>query len=62
MSEWYETDPEHIDIDFNDKEFNILVSDNDSGNVYLTIPFGILKCMYDEMMQEDEGQGSLELL
>jgi len=54
MSEWYEAEPENIDISFSEKEFDILVHTNDCGNVYLTIPFKILESMYEEMTKQEE--------
>ena len=39
MSEWYEAKPEDIDVDNAKREVNIFVKQNDSGNVYVTVPF-----------------------
>ena len=39
MSEWYEAKDEDIDIDWKESQVDILVTDNDFGNVYVTLTF-----------------------
>lgn len=51
MSEWYEA--KEIDLDSDQREINILVNSNDSGNVYVTLTwdqvFKINKRIRDEL-------------
>lgn len=39
MSEWYEPKGDDIDIDTNNDEVDIFVTQNDFGNVYITLTF-----------------------
>ena len=39
MSEWYETEPIDIAIDFNNGEVSLYVKQNDFGTVYKTLTF-----------------------
>ena len=39
MSEWHEAKPEDIELDRTKREVNIFVKQNDSGSVYVTVPF-----------------------
>ncbi len=43
MSEWYEAKEDDISIDLERKEVDILVHDNNYGNVYVTITFDQIK-------------------
>jgi len=56
MSEWYTAKNSDIDIDIENKEFNILVKANESGNVYLTLSFDLISAMhvhFDQSWNED---------
>jgi uncharacterized FlaG/YvyC family protein len=46
MSEWYIAETLDIEIDELQNEFNVYVKSNDSGNVYVTIPFKEVITMY----------------
>ena len=37
MSEWYEVNDDDIDVNY--REVDILVTDNDSGNIYVTLTY-----------------------
>lgn len=49
MSEWYEIKNEDIEVDMTEKEINILVTDNDCGNVYATLTFEQIKSIYNDI-------------
>jgi len=41
------------EIDIKEKEFNVLVHDNYAGDVYVTIPFYIIRGMYAEILKAE---------
>ncbi len=47
MSEWYKAEGDDIEID--GQEVNIRVTNNDSGNIYVTLTFEQVKKLYDEI-------------
>lgn len=54
MSTWYEAKPENIDIE--DGEVDILVTNDDLGNIYLTLTFEQIKEIYKKIMSIQPGR------
>ena len=49
MSEWYEPKRDDIDYDWEKNEVNIYVKQNNSGSVYVSLPFKQVKELYDRI-------------
>lgn len=47
MSAWIEIDDDDIDIDLDMQEVNLLVTQNDQGNVYATLTVVQIENIYD---------------
>ena len=45
MSEWYTAETDDIAIDRESSEVNILVTNNDWGNIYLCLTFDMIKAI-----------------
>ena len=54
MSQWYEANYNEIEIDTKQREFNIFVTDNDFGSVYVTLKFDIVKKLAEEVSDEEK--------
>jgi hypothetical protein len=60
MSEWYEVDPEDIDIDLQEKEVSFLVCGNEHGNIYLSLSFDQIKDIANKISTDREAPGVKE--
>ena len=49
MSEWYDADDDAFDMVPATREVNICVTENDFGNIYVTITFDQIKKLCDEI-------------
>jgi len=54
MSTWYEAEYDDIDIDAQDKCVDILVTDDDWGNIYLSLTFEQIKDLCSQIADQDE--------
>ena len=53
MSEWYIADIATTDIDWKQKEVDILVTSNNSGNVYVSLTFQQIEDIYNAMQSHE---------
>lgn len=50
MSKWYEPEKDDMSIDEDKNEVNILVTNDDSGNIYAVLTFDQIKYIYGELL------------
>lgn len=49
MSEWYQAHDSDIGLDEKQGEINVYVTQNESGSVYVTLSFDLIKRIYNQV-------------
>ena len=52
MSKWYTVEDEDIDIDDNNRQVNVLVTEDETGNIYAVLTFEQIKNIFAEMLKD----------